>query len=353
MKNICILSRHSRQGASSRLRTIQYVEYLQESGYAVDVYSFFDDKYLSNLYNKQGRLIKLVVSAYFRRFRVLLKIKNYDCIWIEKELFPYLPSLVEAIPHILKIPYILDYDDAIFHVYDQSPKWYVRAVLGGKLRCLIAKASAVTVGNIYLEKYVKDSGGVNVAIIPTVVDLRRYVIITNSPSNSVRIGWIGTPQTAKYLAPLAGVFERLSKRVSLKIVIVGTRVSSLNQSITEYHEWSEANEVSLINSFHIGIMPIPDEPFERGKCGYKLIQYMALEKPVVASPVGANIGIVDSSIGFLAKTEGEWEKALLDLCASPELRLRLGKNGRKKVENLYCTNVTVPLLIELFKGLEV
>ena len=133
-------------------------------------------------------------------------------------------------------------------------------------------------------------------------------------------------------------------------MLVGARDAAVDGLPAEARPWSEATEVKDILGFDVGIMPLPDEPWERGKCGYKLIQYMACARPVIASPVGANRQIVEQGVnGFLAETYDDWRSALDMLYAAPELRARLGAAGRRKVETAYCTRVTAPRLANLLK----
>src|SRR5205807_2806167 len=136
-----------------------------------------------------------------------------------------------------------------------------------------------------------------------------------------------------------------------RFVVVGAREAALDGVPAEFRPWSEATEVEDILRFDVGIMPLPDQPWERGKCGYKLIQYMACARPVIASPVGANSEIVEHGVnGFLATTDEDWRSALDMLHAAPELRARLGAAGRRKVETAYSTRVTAPRLADLLKS---
>jgi len=145
------------------------------------------------------------------------------------------------------------------------------------------------------------------------------------------------------------LFERLSAQGRARFAAIGIDAQSLGLPMTSI-AWTEQTEVASISSFDIGIMPLLDGSFERGKCGYKLIQYMACGLPVVASPVGVNCQIVEHGVnGFLAETPEQWEQALQTLLADADLRQRMGQAGRKKVEQEYCIQVTGPKMAALLR----
>ena len=161
------------------------------------------------------------------------------------------------------------------------------------------------------------------------------------------VGWIGQRATADFLRPLAPLFEQLRKQGKGRFTAIGIDAQQLGLPMASV-PWSEDTEVASLQALDVGIMPLRDEPFERGKCGYKLIQYMACGLPVVASPVGVNRQIVEHGVnGFLAETPAEWAEALQTLLADPALRQRMGQAGRQKVEQQYSLQVTGPKLASL------
>ena len=165
--------------------------------------------------------------------------------------------------------------------------------------------------------------------------------------NEFRVGWIGSPSTAVLLSLVREPLERLAREQPLRLVTIGARSLPKIDVPTEEHPWSEETEVSLLASIHVGIMPLQDEPWQRGKCGYKLIQYMACGKPVVASPVGVNCEIVTEEVGYLAEDPQEWYAALRRLADDDARRGRLGRAGRLVVEVKYSVPAVAPLLTEL------
>ncbi|PXX42800.1 glycosyltransferase family 4 protein [Aquitalea magnusonii] len=349
-RKLLVLSRYGEKGASSRLRFFQYITALQAAGFEVTVSPFFDDDYLEALYVTGRRSGADIVLAYFKRMLMLLKARDYSAVWVEKETLPFLPGIFEAWLSFMKVPYIIDYDDAIFHNYDQHRSLWVRTLLGTKLDVLLGAARCVTVGNSYLEQYAIQHGAKIVECFPTVVDIKRYPVLPPVASSELRIGWIGTPSTSKYLEIIRPVLESLSKKINIKLVTIGAPDLGHYQCPLEQHPWSADTEGLLLSSVHVGVMPLFDDMWERGKCGYKLIQYMACGRPVIASPIGVNVDIVNPDVGFLAKTEDDWHAAFEVLMADAALRDQMGINARKLVETQYSLQVIASRLVTLLES---
>lgn len=352
--NIVFLSKYARNGASSRMRTFQYFPWLEQTGIAIVVAPFLTEKYVSDL--QQGRRnIFEAIRAYFSRFWHLVVSRKYDLVWIEYETLPWLPAWIEQFLLSKRVPYVLDYDDAVFHLYDMHRNSLVRRFLGKKHDVLMRSAAMICAGNEYLAERARQAGAKHVEVIPTVVDLDRYPVpggnqTIRSEDEIPCVGWIGQQSTAAFLLPYKKLFERLVQEGVARFSSIGIDTSAMGLTM-ESLTWHEDTEVADILGFDIGIMPLSDGPFERGKCGYKLIQYMACGLPVVASPVGVNCEIVEHGVnGFLAETPEEWEAALRTLLSDPELRKRMGKAGREKVERQYSLQVTGPRLAALLKS---
>lgn len=350
--NILLLSRYTRLGASSRLRSFQYIPYLEKQDIRVDIAPLFDETYLQALYYGGKKNIKSILRAYLNRAAGLIPSGKYDLLWIEYELFPWLPSFAEKLLSLWNIPYIVDYDDAVFHRYDINPNPLIRLLLGKKIDHVMRDSALVLAGNSYLMERAKQAGARHVEYLPTVVDLERYSVRAKIRSRKFTIGWIGSPTTSEYLMALqpslAALCEDKDTVVSLvgaaKLTIPGVRIQSF--------PWSEAREVADIQEFDAGIMPLPDTLWARGKCGYKLIQYMACGCPVVASPVGVNKEIVThGKNGFLSANLEEWTGNLMRLRDDDCLREQLGNNGRITVEQKYCLQATAPRLVSLIRNL--
>jgi glycosyltransferase involved in cell wall biosynthesis len=349
---ILLLSRYSRKGASTRLRSLQYLPFLEAEGFQITVSSLFDDQYLDQLYQHGKRAPLRTVMLYVRRLFVLLSVFRYDLIWIEKEIFPYLPALAERILHWLGKRYVVDYDDAIFHNYDLSGNSLLRRALGRKIDVVMRCANCVVAGNDYLASRAKTAGAVRVEVVPTVVDATRYSSKESSLEAHPVIGWIGSPSTQSYVVDMARALTSLCQKHKARLLLVGASADIATEFPgidVEVEPWTEASEADLISGMDIGIMPLSDGPWEKGKCGYKLIQYMACGIPVIASSVGVNVDIVSASqCGLLAANASEWEVAMVKLLESPERRMELGRAGRKAVENFYSLSVQAPVLAGIF-----
>lgn len=347
------MSRYGRLAPSSRLRSYQYLPYLRAHGIHVTVAPLLGDGYVRDLYAGRRTDLAFLAKAYVRRLGSLVRSCHFDLIWIEYEIFPWLPAWGEALLSRLGIPYVVDYDDAIFHRYDMHPSKLVRSFLGRKIDSVMSIAALVIAGNEYLADRARKAGAHQVEILPTVVDLARYPLSKKERNRIFTVGWIGSPATAGYLDLVSDAFREVAGSGRVNVMLVGSGPVSLEGAPCEVRSWSEEREAGDIGGFDVGIMPLPDEPWTRGKCGYKLIQYMACGIPVVASPVGVNTSIVEHGrTGFLAETEREWVEALSTLRDNPELGERMGAAGRRKVEEHYCLAVTAPRLAELLGGVK-
>lgn len=350
---ILFLNRYGRLGASSRLRSLQYLPVFTKSGLECFAVPLIDDAALALRYQKGTYGFFTLLKSYLQRIGQLLQRHRFDLVWIEKEPLPWLPAWMQQI--LLRgVPYLLDYDDAVFHNYDQHPSALVRRYYGRHIDRLMAGASLVVAGNGYLAQRARGAGAPLVEIVPTVIDLSRYKVksLSTSGADSLRIVWIGSPSTVPYLQLLHEPLLALAKRFNFCLRVIGGEGLKMPGVELENLAWSEATEVAMIHSSDVGVMPLRDTAWERGKCGYKLIQYMACGLPVVASPVGVNREIVrEGENGFLAATTDEWLSALTRLFADAALRRRLGEKGRRMVEENYCIERVAPRLVNLFRSI--
>lgn len=345
-----MLTKYERLGASSRLRFEQYLPYLTEENIQVTRSPLFSEKYIKDLQHNKRSLVN-ILNAYMKRINTLLCIYKFDLIWIEKESLPWLPTIFEIFFYS-GVPYILDYDDAVFHYYDQNTNPLIKFLLTTKHPVLMKNAAIVIAGNNYIANFAKVSGAKNVQIIPTVVDMNRYKnsnLRKFQKTNISTIGWVGQRATSSFLYPLNELFQKFSNEGKVKFVAVGIDAGLLGLEM-ESLPWQEETEVDVIRQFDIGIMPLSNGLFERGKCGYKLIQYMACELPVIASPVGINCEIIEHGVnGFLAESSSEWEVSIRVLLNDSKLRKKMGCAGREKVEKQYSLEVTAPKLVSILK----
>ena len=344
MINVLLLTRYERLGASSRIRFLQYLPMLEREGFAFDVKPLLGNDYVRSLYGGPPVSKLSLVKAYGRRLWALQRRMRYDLIWLEKEALPWLPAWTE-IARLQGLPYVVDYDDAWFHRYENH---WSSFMLGHKIDKVMQVAQIVVAGNTYLARRARQAGAREVAIVPTAIDRDRYQNLPARPAGGpLNVGWIGIPLNAHYLGIVAPALRMVD---GITLQVVGADVPADLAGIpAESFPWTEDSEIARIADFDVGIMPLLDTPWERGKCAYKLLQVMAAGKPVIASPVGANRDVVEHGVnGFLADTSEEWADALRKL-ADPELRRRMGEAARATVAERYSTAVVGPQLAAILQ----
>ncbi|MGD8778210.1 MAG: glycosyltransferase family 4 protein [Ignavibacteria bacterium] len=351
---ILILPRYDFSGASSRYRLYQYIPFLSEQGHEVFVKPLLGEDYIKYLYNNKMSLpFAEIIKGYFQRIFILLNKNKYDIIWLQQEAFPWIPSWFEKFFWESKPKLVTDYDDAFFHRYDDHKSQFVRSILGKKIDSIMSYADLILAGNEYLaERAKKNNKEKNIKIFPTVVDINKFKFIENKKDSIFTIGWIGTPSTEKYIYEIEDVIKEISKDRDVKFVLLGANNINIESSILEIKKWEESTEIVEISKFDVGVMPLPDNPWERGKCGFKLIQYLACGIPVIGSPVGVNSKIiVDGENGFQAKNSFEWINYIKTLKNDPSLRKKMSIAGRKLVEEKYSLQNNSLKLIEYFNTL--
>jgi glycosyltransferase involved in cell wall biosynthesis len=347
---LLMLTRYGHAGPSSRVRLLQYRPALEASGAEVTVQPLLDDDYVRDLYESGRRRWLRVGSRYLRRVRDVLAARRFDLVWLEKECWPWLPASLDPGLLASRAGYAVDYDDAVFHHYDQASSRIARALFAGKIDAVMRRARLVTAGNQYLAARARAARAAWIEVIPSVVDLDRYALLPRPARAGFVVGWIGSPATQHFLEPLVPILRRILDPARDRFVTIGARFAAPLLPNHEMRSWSEASEASDLAGFDVGVMPLLDRPFERGKCGFKLIQYMAAGLPVVASPVGVNTEIVSHGVnGFLAGDAVAWEQALASLRDDPALCRQMGARGRAAVEDEYCLQVTAPRLVALLE----
>ncbi|MDQ3002707.1 MAG: glycosyltransferase family 4 protein [Fibrobacterota bacterium] len=349
---VLILTLYGRLGASSRLRMWQFIPWLEREGIEYRMAPLIDDNQLRVRYEKGSYALPSLLRSYLRRVAVLAKRNRFDVIWVEKEALPWLPLWFEKL-FLRGVNLVVDYDDAIFHKYDLHSNAVVRKLLGTRIDGMMAAANAVTVGNGYLAQRSHASGARHTEVIPTVIDLERYSgkLDTSAESARLRIVWIGSPSTTRYLGILRDPLASLAREFNFTLRVIGDRCIDLPGVDVETVAWREDTEVHSMSECHIGVMPLSDTPWERGKCGYKLIQYMACGLPVVASPVGANMEIVrPGENGFLADGTEQWVDCLGRLLRNASLRRKMGDAGRRRVEDEFCSQRVASKILAVLRS---
>jgi glycosyltransferase involved in cell wall biosynthesis len=347
---VAAFTRYGRQAASTRQRVLQYLPALKAAGMDVEHHALLDDDYVASLATGAPYPKTRVAKAYADRLAHLVGARDADLYWVYVELLPYVPAAIERLATSGK-PVVYDFDDAFFHSYDQSGNPLVRALLGDKHAKLLSRAAGCACGNAYLRDFAVRHCP-NSIILPTVVDTAQYRPRPRR-KGQVTIGWIGSPSTRPNIRPLLPLLKELVASHGIRVRVVGAGLAAEQDRFDglDLVDWTEAGEIADVQAMDIGIMPLADRPFERGKSGYKLIQYMACGLPVVASPVGVNSEIVaDGLNGFLATSEAEWRSALVRLIEDAELRRALGKAGRQRAKQDFSLASQVPRLVELLRS---
>ena len=330
--NVLALTRYGRQAASSRHRFLNYIPLLEERGVTVTAAPLLDDSYVTQRVSGGKTDFTSVILAYGHRISELATSHRFDVVWIEGELFPRLPALAERLLTSFRIPYVVDLDDAIFHAYDRHPSPLYRSLLGHKIDVILNRAAAVVVGNKYLAQRAVQAGARQVSIVPTSLDERAYTPLKRAAGDRLTLTWIGSPITAPYLASVKTELSQLCRTLPAALKLIGLDQPPFPCTNVVVRKWSEESEAQEVASCDIGLAPLVDGPWERGKCGFKAVQYMAAGLPVLAAHVGAQSDIVThGETGFLYRNGAEFTAFAKQLAADGELRSRLGAAGRQRV----------------------
>lgn len=345
MSRVLALVKYGAQAASTRQRLLQYLPYMAERGIDFEVRPLLSDSYVAHLAQDRHTSLFEVGQSYARRLLDIRYARNFDLIWIYLELLPFMPAFMERLIYHSGKPVILDYDDAIFHQYDGHRSRLVRSALGKKLVPLMQGACACFCGNGYIANYASRFTP-HTVVVPTVVDTLTYAPAAIQRDGPLTLGWIGSPSTWRYVEPLLPIILTLLARHGARFRVIGAGPRARGIDGIDAIDWAEQREIADIQAMDIGIMPLPDEPWARGKCGYKLIQYMACGLPTVASPVGVNADIViNGETGFLAASDVEWIGAIERLLLNAEMRRLMGIRGRQRIEEHYSLQSQQPRIL--------
>ncbi len=325
MTDISFFTKYSTQGATSRYRSFSFASRLAELNYNLEIYSFMDIYYLSNLFAKKPKNKWRIFLSYCQRLFAVLR--SSDNIIIERELFPYLPYEFEKL-FLRNKRYILDFDDNVWEDYRG------KLLLDGKYDYLVKNAAGVIVGNHYLEHYVKKLND-TVINIPTVINLDLYQLDKYVQKfDRFSLVWIGSSVTYRYIKSFASMFQQLSKLIDFDLIIIASRqleIEKIEGVSMKFYDWSSETETVILHQCHVGIMPLDNDDFSQGKSGFKLIQYQAAGLPMIASPIGENTHIITDTInGFLPKTQNEWLVAVQNLVSDTELYNRMSTASKEK-----------------------
>ena len=339
---------------SQRYRLEQWEPLLRERGAQI-TYEPFEDEELHALVYKPGMMKKkmqLVARGLSRRLSLIRKVKDYDLVYILREAALLGPPIFEKLIHQQGVPIVFDFDDAVFVSYRSPSNGYLSYLkFASKTKTICRLASHVMVGNPYLAEYARQVND-HVTVIPTTIDTEKYeVTAPKNKSGPPVIGWTGSHSTVQHLDTLRGALKKLAEKESFRLRVIGTPTYECSPIAVEAMPWRADTELEDLSTIDIGVMPLPDDRWSKGKCGLKALQFMALGIPTVCSPVGVNTDIIqDDQNGFIALSEEEWVDKLGRLIRSHELRQRLGQAGRATVEQKYSAITQTPRVYEIFKS---
>ncbi len=356
MKRVLLICAHRRdRSPSQRYRFEQYLEYLTTQGFDFTFANLLSEQEDLVFYAKGHLLQKMViiVKTLLQRKKELQHIRNYDLVFIQRESNFLGSTFFERGLKKKGIPFIFDFDDSIW-LADTSPgnkKWEWLKV-PDKLFTTAELANLVIAGNRYLAEKVRDVNQ-HVVIIPTSIDteIHRPVPALRN-TDTVVIGWSGSISTIKHFNSLVPVLKQIQQKYKTGVLfrLLADKAYVHSELQVDSLIWSAGTEVQVLNSFDIGIMPLPDDEWSRGKCGLKGLSFMACGVATVMSSVGVNVDIIEDKInGRLAVDEEDWLKILCELIENKEERKRLGDAGRLRVEARYSTTVLKPIYLECFK----
>lgn len=340
---------------SQRYRIEQWEPHLRRLGVEI-TYRPFEDEALNRVLYQPGRMpekVGLILRALARRARGMREVRDFDAVYILRETALLGPPVFEHLMKRTGVPFIFDFDDAVFVPYVSPSNGYLSYLkFPGKTRTICRLAAHVMAGNEYLADYARQVNE-HVTVIPTTVDTEKYTIEFARAANDVPvIGWTGSYSTAQHLRTLGGALRRLAERERFRLRVIGAPNFELEGVDVEVVPWRSETEVADLRPVDIGVMPLPEDPWSKGKCGMKALQYMGLAIPTVCSPVGVNSDIIrDGENGLLAATEDEWVEKLSALLHSSELRERLGRAGRSTVEAKYSAAVQAPRVFRIIESI--
>lgn len=343
------------EGAGCRFRIAQFVPYLREAGFDVTISPFYSTEFFRMVYvpGHTFRKVVMFLGLLWRRFFELAKIRQYDLVFLYREAIPIGPPLIERLIHGLGVPIVHDFDDAIFMPSVSDANRSLAFLKNpGRVATVLRLSRRAIVGNEFLARYARRHND-SVTVIPTVVDTTRFkprAERVSEPGVPV-VGWIGSPTTYQYLEGLSDVLREVSARHPFVLRVSGAGRPVIMPGVrVEEAPWSMAEEVRLFNGLDIGVYPLTDDDWSRGKCGFKAIQCMASGVPVVASAVGVNREIITDGVdSFLASTRDEWVDKLSRLLSDAALRARMAAAGRDTIERRYSLRVAAPQLAAVLR----
>jgi glycosyltransferase involved in cell wall biosynthesis len=355
MKVLALVPYPLGQAPGQRYRIEQWAPYLREAGVDVHFEPFADERLAKALY-APGRYVtkaRRMTLAWFRAVARAWRAADFDVVYLYREAALVGPALLERLVHGRNPHLVYDFDDAIWLPYVSPRNRYLSYLKApGKTDAICRMAAEVTVGNETLADFARRYNPA-VTVVPSTVSLREYRPRPHPPAGATPVvGWTGSHSSAQYLRLVEGALQALARRRRFRFLVIGLEDYRLEGVDVECRAWRAETEVEDLWPMNVGIMPLFDDPWARGKCAMKAIQYMGVGLPAVVSPVGANCDVVQDGVcGFHAASEDDWVRVLEKLLDDVTLQTQMGKEGRRRVESRYSAEVQAPVVSDLLMGL--
>lgn len=344
--------------ASQRFRFEQYFELLAKNGFSLSIHPFFSANQYQKVNGNSYLVTKvlILIVALMNRILLLIKSRSAEFIFIHREASPVGPPFIEwIIAKVLKKKIVYDFDDAIWLTDKTTESPLVKLIRWRSKVAKICKWSyKVSCGNDYLASFARKFNH-HVIVNPTTIDTENLHTPDFSEidkiSKEITIGWTGSTSTLKYLNQIESALRTVQQKFKhVSFIVIADREPVLNIPVTKFTPWNKESEVQDLLKINIGIMPLPDDDWAKGKCGFKALQYLALGIPCIASPVGVNTRIIEhNKNGFLASTEADWIEYLSCLITNDTLRKQMGHAGRKKIIENYSVVSNEENFLSLFE----
>ena len=341
------------EGPSTRFRVFQFLPYLKSKGIDLEVFHFLSSSAYRRIFLQSENLSKAFdyLAAMARRTLDINKAGEFDLAFVQLQVSPLASSVFNRMLARSRTPIVFDFDDAQFLRYKSAASKFSDWLKSpNQTRELLRHSRHAIVGNRYLAEYAEKYCA-DVSVIPTCIDTNAVTIQNKREKDYLVIGWIGSSASTRYLKIIEQALLEILRRFDhVRIHIVGSKNYQLPHKRVKILPWSLENEIKQLRNFDIGLMPLSDEEYSKGKCGFKALQYMSVGVPAVISPIGVNNEIVQDGInGFHATSHDEWIDKLCRLIESADLRRELGLSGRKTVEKSYSVKVHGPRLLKILK----